>query len=87
MDRNTPFTFEHFVDFKRDGVLFCSGRESKGNRRRLFLIHQQTGRVYSRSGNQWNPVDQDVADVLKGYASRAEQHGIPCYTTNAQFSN
>ncbi len=43
-------TLDHVVEFSKDNTLFVAARENGNGHMRLFLIHCDTGNVYTRNG-------------------------------------
>ncbi len=75
--------FDHMVEFIKDSTVFLSGRESGSGKVRLFLIHEDTGNVYTRNGrvDSWEELEGNFRDavVSRLYAFRDR---IPVYRVN-----
>ena len=87
MGNLTNFAIEHCVEFRKDGLIFATGREYDSNRIRSFLILNH-GRVFFRQGiNQaWIEVPRDAEDIIRGFAESAKQRNR-WFVCEAHFTN
>ena len=76
--------FHHMVEFSKDNTVFAAARENGNGHMRIFLVHHDTGSVYSHNGlNQaWEELSKlDRASILQGILS-ARDNNIPVYKIN-----
>src|SRR3989338_10763537 len=80
MERTTKsIRFDHFVEFPSDAALFGAGYEEQTGRIRLFLIFNETGRIYTLCHNSLQPVGSSEAEVINRITSSANREGIRSY--------
>ena len=88
MVKYTALEFDHLVEFTQDNTVFAAARDVLG-RLRIFLIHLNSGHVYSRNGkvDSWEQLcDIDRLHIL-GRVSEARANRIPVYTINGSHNS
>jgi len=77
--------FQHLVDLPSCDSVFCSTRERKSGRVRLFLISNEQKRIYIRNGvkDTWDELknEQDYDEIRRRFNSVIIEREIPCYTS------
>jgi hypothetical protein len=75
--------FDHIVEFSKDNTLFAAAREDSG-KLRLFLIHQDTGNIYTRNGraDSWEELFGNSKELLITGIAEARKQNIPVYRIN-----
>jgi len=79
---------EHIVDFAKENTSFVAARENSNNHLRIFLIHYDTGTVYTRNGraDSWEELGIGIRDNLLGCIIAA-RNSVPVYRLKTQNSN
>ena len=85
MDKGLCFT--HFVEFKQDDTLYCAARQRESNRIQLYLILNHSGRVYTRSRNNWEALGSAEGDAIRSQVTAQRALNIPYYVSHSSFSN
>ena len=74
--------FDHLVIFEQDNTIFAAARYNR-NRMRIFLIHEDTGNVYTRNGTveSWEQLFEGEADTIRNRVKDI-RGAIPTYKIN-----
>ena len=76
--------FDHIVEFTKDSTIFIAARENGNTYLRIFLIHQDTGNVYTRNGRaeSWEELYGSNRDsiIARLFAARKD---VPVYRINS----
>ena len=78
---------DHIVEFSKDNTLFVSAKENGNGRTRLFLVHQDTGNVYTRNGraDSWEELSGPDRDTILARIL-VSRGNIPVYRINGSHS-
>ena len=73
--------FDHIVEFSTDNTLFAAARENGNGHMRLFLVHENTGNVYTRNGrvDSWEQLLGNDRDIIMERITTARHNHIPVY--------
>lgn len=76
--------FQHFIDLPDCDCVFCSARDRKNGKTRLFLVFHERQRIYIRNGikDTWDEVkdERDYVQVRRRFDRAIVERKIPCFT-------
>ena len=76
--------FDHVVEFIHDHTLFAAARDNGNGHSRLFLINEDSGRVYTRNGraDSWEQLFDSDREYILVRVEAARHNHIPVYGVN-----
>jgi len=81
--------FQHFIDLPRCECVFCSAKEMKSGRTRLFLVFNDQQRIYIRNAinDTWDELKDELEydHVHTRFNLAVTERKIPCFTATAAF--
>ena len=80
---------DHIVEFIQDSTLFVAARENISGYLRLFLIHSNTGNVYTRNGrvDSWEQLFGSNRDsILARLIAARKGTTVPTYKINGSHN-
>lgn len=76
--------FQHLIDLPHCDCVFCSARERKSGKTRLFLIFNEQKRIYIRNGirDTWDELKDkyDYDQVRQRFNDVIAEKKIPCFS-------
>ena len=83
--------FQHLIDLPSCDCVFCSTRERKSGRTRLFLVFNEQRRIYIRNGirDSWDELkeESDYDQVRERFNHAVVEKKIPCFTSTISNYN
>ncbi len=79
---------DHIVEFSKDNTVFAAARENGIGHLRIFLVHQDSGNVYTRNGrvDSWEELVGSDRDTVLSRITDARQR-VPVYRINGAHAN
>ena len=81
-------TFDHLVIFEKDRTVFAAARQNDNGHMRLFLVHEDTGNIYTRNGraDSWEELLGDNARLVMDRINAGKHNHIPVYKINGSHN-
>lgn len=81
------FEVDHLVEFAKDRTIFAAARSNSGHLY-IFLIHEDTGNVYSRNGraDSWEELLGSNRSHIIARITNARNNRVPVYKINGSHN-
>ena len=76
--------FDHIVEFSKDNTVFAAAKDNGNGHTRIFLLHEDTGHIYTRNGraDSWEELFGSDRDTISILITSARHNHIPVYKIN-----
>lgn len=89
MDEDNGIVFQHLIDLPNSNCVFCSAKEEKTGKTRLFLIFNEKRRIYIRNGlkETWDELTDEAAynRIKDGFNNIIVERKIPCFSSSSEY--